>query len=87
MKITVKDIEFDEDKLKKLFLTHKKMSSWFIMIHYYSDETNIESEVEHTNNKDGDDEAIIKKKQHITKKTTRTPPVKKQKKKQQGIMD
>ena len=57
----LKNIEFDEDKIKKLFATQKKKKRHHDY-NYYSDETDIESEDEHTNNEPSNDEVIIKKK-------------------------
>ena len=79
-KKTLKDIDFDEDKLKKLFATQEKKKGHYDY-DYYFDETDMENEVEQTNNEDSNDEVVIKK------KNTATPPAKKQKKKQKGVMD
>ena len=76
----LKDIDFDEDKLKKLFATQEKKKGHYDY-DYYFDETDMENEVEQTNNEDSNDEVVIKK------KDTATPPAKKQKKKQKGVMD
>ena len=56
--------EFDEDTFKKLFATQKKKKRRFDY-DYYSDETDIKREDEHTNNEDSNDKVIIKnKKKH-----------------------
>ena len=65
--ITLKDIEFDDDKSKKLFATQKKEKRHFDF-DYYSDETDIESEDEHTNNEDSNDEFVIRKEKKTLKR-------------------
>ena len=73
------------NQFDKIFATQKKEKRHFDF-DYYSDETDIESEDEPTDNEDSNDEFVIRKeKKNIKKKSTRTP-AKKQKKKQKRIM-
>ena len=66
-KKTLKDIDFDEDKLKKLFATQEKKKRHYDY-DYYFDETDMENEVEQTNNEDSNDEVVIKKKKTLKRK-------------------
>ena len=67
--ITLKDIEFDEDKSKKIFATQKKEKPHYDF-DYYSDETDIESEDEPTDNEDSNDEIVIRKEKKTLKRKT-----------------
>ena len=67
--ITLKDIEFDEDKPKKIFATQKKEKRHY-GFDYYSDETDIESEDEPTDNDDSNDKIVIREEKKTLKRKT-----------------